>query len=312
MALDHVTIVGAGSVGAAVALCVAADGSTRRIAMIDVDAGRAEAEALDLAHGGPFLPAVDVEGGGDPSLLDGSDLVIIAAGAKQEPGQSRLELAGVNAEICRQAVDLAAERSPGALVLVVSNPVDVLTQVASSRHPGGASAVLGSGTVLDTARLRVLLAAELDVAPTAVHATVVGEHGDSEFVPWSCATIGGVTIGRWLEATGLDPGIPERVLEGVRGAAQRIISGKGWTSTAIGLSVARIVGSIADDDHAVLPVSTVQHVDRVGEVALSLPAVVGRSGVVSRVPMELEGEELAWLQHSARAIQSVTRTVIED
>ncbi len=302
MAFQKVTIIGAGSVGSAIALCVALDGACRHVALYDLDHDRAHAEALDLRHGAPFLPSVEVTGGSDPAILEGSDLVVLAAGAKQKPGQSRLELAGVNADICRANIDEVLTHAPSATVLVVSNPVDVLTQVAAQHHPDGVASVLGSGTVLDTARLRTLMASELDVSPTAVHATVAGEHGDSEFVLWSSATVGGASMRAFLSTADRDESLFDSALAEVRGAAQEIIAGKGWTSTAIGLSAARIIRAIAHDERAVLPVSTLHRIDGVGEVALSLPAVVGRRGVVRHVDVDLDADERDALAASARTI----------
>lgn len=307
MALPRVGIIGAGAVGAAVAFAAAAQGVAGAIALYDSDPGRAEGEALDLFHGTPFLGAIDVGGSGDIGVLAGSDVLVFAAGAKQHPGQSRLELAATNVELCRSVLPAALAVAPDAAVLVVTNPVDVVTYFAQDVHPRGV--VFGSGTVLDTARLRVLLAARFGVAPPNVHATVIGEHGDSEFVPWSNATIGGAPIERWLKMSGATPDALDEVLGEVRGAAQRIIASKGATSTAIGLSTARIVAAMSNDERAVLPVSTRHDVDGVGEVCLSLPVVVGRHGPTLRAPFELNSGERASLVASATAIRRVIDSI---
>lgn len=305
-------IIGAGSVGTAVAIAVAARGAARSIVLYDLDQARAEAEADDLAHGAPFVDPVRVTGGSDPRLLAGCDLLVLAAGRKQRIGQSRLDLAADNVSLCHQALPPALEQAPDALVLVVTNPVDVVTYYAAHIDGvAGPGRVFGSGTVLDTARLRVALGAELGLAVANVHASIVGEHGDSELALWSSATAGGMPLRSWLAATGRDDAFLDRMLTDVRGAAGRIIAGKGATSTAIGFSAARIVEAIGRDERAVLNVSTLHHTDGVGQVCLSLPTVVGRHGAGPVVPVPLDQAETAALQASAAAIRSVIDAVAQ-
>jgi L-lactate dehydrogenase len=303
--MHKVTVVGAGSVGAAVAFAAVVRGVAEKVALYDVDGPRAEAEALDLRHGLQFAPTGDVFGGADPTLLRHSDVVVLAAGAKQRPGQSRLDLAAANARMTRAVMPVIAQHAPEAIVLVVTNPCDVITYVAQE-IADDPMRIFGTGTVLDTARLRVLLADRLGVAVGNIHATIVGEHGDSEFALWSSATAGGAPMLGWRtsNSTVLDVSDLEAMADEVRGAAYRIIAGKGATSSAIGLATARILAAISDDEHAVLPVSTRHHIEGVGTVCLSLPMIVGRYGVLGSVDISLDETERAALRHSAAAIRA--------
>lgn len=308
--MHKVSVVGAGSVGAAVAFAAVVRGAAERVTLYDLDGARAEAEALDLRHGLQFAPTRDVEGGSDPTLLRDSDVVVVTAGAKQRPGQSRLDLAAANARLCEAVVPIIGQHAPDAIVLLVSNPVDVITYVAQELA-GDHRRVFGTGTVLDTARLRVLLAHRLGVAVGNVHASIAGEHGDSEFALWSSATAGGAPVLGWRLADGEVLGTPEldALVDEVRTAAYRIIAGKGATSTAIALATARILTAIRDDEHAVLPVSTRHTVDGVGDVCLSLPMVVARHGVVRAVDVALDAAEQASLRQSAATIRATIETV---
>lgn len=303
MTIRKLGIIGSGTVGTAVAISAATFGVAASVVLFDIDTARAEAEALDLRHGSPFLPPVVVTGGGDVGSLAGCDVMVLAAGTKQSPGQSRLELAAANTALCRNALPVALAQAPDALVLIVTNPVDVVTFVAQeiARLPAGR--VFSSGTVLDTARLRVSLGEHLGVAVASVHATVAGEHGDSEFGLWSTATAGGAPLASWYPSAAVAAAHLDRLLADVRGAAGRIIAGKGATSTAIGLAAARILHVVAHDERAVLPVSTRHLVPTVGEVCLSMPAVVGRSGVHSLAPVPLNSDEQTALRGSARTIR---------
>jgi L-lactate dehydrogenase len=296
-----ISIIGAGSVGTAIAYASAIQGVGDAIALYDLDGAKATAEVLDLQHGLQFVPATLIDGGDDLAVCEGSDVVVITAGAKQKPGQSRLDLAGANADITRSLVPRLLDLAPDTLLLFVTNPVDVVTfvgqQVAAERgvDPGR---VFGSGTVLDTSRLRFVLADRLDVAVSSVHASIVGEHGDSEIALWSAANVGGEPLP--LDADELDA-----LLHEVRTSAYRIIEGKGATNLAIGLSTARILAAVDGDERAVLPVSARHAFDGVGDVCLSLPSVVGRAGVERVLDVPMSDAERAGLEASARAIGEV-------
>ena len=300
-------IVGAGSVGTSLAYAALIRGSAGNVALFDVNATKAEAEVLDLAHGTQFAAAaVTVAGGGDITATEGADVVVITAGAKQAPGQTRLDLAGTNVRILEQLMPQLLTHSPDAVYVLVTNPCDVLT-VAAQKISGLPSArIFSSGTVLDTSRLRWLLARKAGVSLTSVHASMVGEHGDTEFPIWSGATIGTVPIRNW-EVDGDRVFTPDYLAETaheVTQAAYKVIAGKGATNYAIGLSGARIVEALLRSENAVLPVSTVldgQYV--ITGVALSLPTIVGHGGVHQVLDTPLDDGELAALRHSAATLE---------
>lgn len=298
-----ISIIGAGSVGTAIAYASAIQGVGDELVLYDLNGAKATAEILDLRHGLQFVPATQIYGGDDLEVCRRSDVIVITAGAKQKPGQSRLDLASANADITRDLVPKLLDLAPDTILLFVTNPVDVVTfvgQGVARRHGVEPGRVFGSGTVLDTSRLRYRLAERLGVAVSSVHASIIGEHGDSEIALWSAANVGGAPLP-------LDDGELADLLDEVRNAAYRIIEGKGATNLAIGLSTARILAAIDGDEHAVLPVSARHDLPEIGEVCMSLPTVVGRhgAGAVLDVPMT-EGER-AGLLTSARAI----RTAIE-
>jgi L-lactate dehydrogenase len=232
---------------------------------------------------------------------------VITAGAAQQPGQRRLDLAGANVALVRTMVPQLLEVAPAAIVVLVTNPVDVITFAAQEVAGVPHGKVIGSGTVLDSSRLRHLLADRLGVGVNSVHASVVGEHGDSEIVLWSSASVGGTPL---LDVVGPDGGRVtadelDDLRQSVREAAYRIIAAKGHTNLAIGLATSRIVRAIARDERAVLPVSVRTQIDTIGEVCLSLPSVVGRDGVLSLLDVPMDDRERADLRASAAAIRAV-------
>jgi L-lactate dehydrogenase len=296
-----ISIIGAGSVGTAIAYASAIQGVGDEIVLYDLNGPKATAEILDLQHGLQFVPSTSVSGGDDLAACRDSDVVVITAGAKQKPGQSRLDLAAANADITRDLVPRLLDLAPDTVLLFVTNPVDVVTFIAqdvAAARGVDLGRVIGSGTVLDTSRLRHRLAERLGVALSSVHATIVGEHGDSEIALWSIANVGG-------EPLPFPAGELDDLLHDVRNAAYRIIEGKGATNLAIGLSTARILAAIDDDEHAVLPISSRHAIGGVGEVCFSLPTVVGRRGVVRTLDVPMSDGERAGLADSARAIRTV-------
>lgn len=297
------TVVGAGSVGVSVAYAALARGSASEIALYDIATERVEAEVLDLAHGTQFTRSV-VSGGSDPAVLEGSDVVVVTAGAKQQPGQTRMELAGTNAGILSTLMPLAVERAPDAVFVIVTNPADVMTVIARDVSGLPTPRVFGSGTVLDTSRLRWRLAQRAGVSIASVHADIVGEHGDTEFPLWSNARIGPVPILDWRGSEPFTPAELDEIAVEVRDAAYTVIRGKGATNLAIGLSAARICEAVLRDEHAVLPVSTVlDGVRGVSGVALSLPSVVSAAGAVPQAETPMSADEEARFAASAQAIR---------
>lgn len=300
-----IAIVGAGTVGTAIAYASAIQGVADEIALYDLNGAKATAEILDLQHGLQFVPSVQVQGGDELAVCRDADVVVITAGAKQKPGQSRLDLAEANAAITRQLVPQLLDLAPDCVLLFVTNPVDVVTFVAQESAAALGvehSRVIGSGTVLDTSRLRHRLATTLSVGVSSVHASIVGEHGDSEIALWSTANVGGAP----LPMTETELG---DLLHEIRHAAYRIIEGKGATNLAIGLSTARILSAIADDERAVLPISSRHSFEGVGEICLSLPTIVGRGGAVEVVDVPMNDHESAGLQASASAIRAAIDAV---
>jgi L-lactate dehydrogenase len=301
--VDQVSIIGAGNVGAACASALLATQLFRKIILMDINRQRAQGEAMDLSHAAAFFPGTQVRDGGTDDCA-GSELIVFTAGAAQKPGQTRRELCAVNAQILRQTLPKLARSSPKAVVLIVTNPVDVMTYAAWRFCGFDPARVIGSGTVLDTARMRALLSAHTGVSPASIDAYVLGEHGDSETAVFSATRIAGMTLeliappakaaaGRWRAGQGT-------IADEVKNAAYAIIEKKGSTAYGIAAAVARIAGAIARDEHAVLTVSAIDPAQR---VAMSVPCVVGQGGVVRRIPMRMDKSERAQMDASTAQIR---------
>jgi L-lactate dehydrogenase len=306
-ALEKLAVVGAGSVGGAVAYASTIDRLADEVALYDIDGPLAEAQALDLSHGLQFVGGGYVVGSDDIEVCSGADLIVVTAGATHRPGGTRLDLASTNVQLIRDLVPRLLAVAPDALLLFVTNPVDVVTYMAQEAAGLPHGRVIGSGTVLDSSRLRHLLAGRLGVSVSSVHAMVVGEHGDSEVVLWSSATVGGTPL---LDVVGPKGGRMtadelEHLRQDVRQAGYRIIEGKGNTNLAIGLATARIARCISRDERAVLPVSVRGTFEGTGDVCLSLPSVVGRAGVLWQIPVPMNDAERDGLGASAAALRKV-------
>jgi len=298
-----VSIVGVGTVGTAIAYACLIRGSARELALYDVNAMKVRAEVLDLNHGSSFVPPCRVIGGDDLAVTAESALVVVTAGAKQHRGQSRLELAATNVAMVKTLIPRLFEQSPNAVIVLVTNPVDLVTCAAVNAVDAPSGRVFGSGTVLDSSRFRHLIAARAGIAVENVHGVVVGEHGDSEIPVWSAVTVGGVPA-----AEVFDDVARQDISAEVVNAAYEIIAGKGATNLAIGLSTARIVEAVLGDQHRVLPVSTVQcGAYGVSGVALSLPTVVWASGAGQVLQVPLSDDELAGLVRSAQTLTEAGR-----
>ncbi|MCG7416973.1 L-lactate dehydrogenase [Microbacterium sp. ACRRU] len=305
---SKLTVVGAGSVGASVAYAALIRGSARHVALYDIAEAKVEAEVLDLAHGTQFTGSSDITGGSDVSVAEGSHVVVITAGAKQNPGQTRTELAATNAGIIRRMMPELLEVAPHAIYVIVTNPCDVLTVLAQQATGLPTRRIFASGTVLDTSRLRWKIAQRAGVATSSVHAWIVGEHGDTEFPLWSTATIGSVPITEYdlPDGTRFDEAELDAIAVDVRDAAYKVIQGKGATNYAIGLSSARIVEAILRDEHAILPVSTVlEGFHGIDGMALSVPSVVSSRGAVPLSGTPFSDRELTLLRRSADALTTV-------
>ena len=300
-----ISVIGAGSVGSSLAYACLIRGSADIVCLYDINKDKVEAEVADLAHGTQFTPA-SVMGGADIKDTVNSDIVFITAGAKQKPGQTRLDLAGVNAGILKSLMPQLLEQSPNALFVLVTNPCDVLTVVAQNISGLPSSRVFSTGTMLDTSRLRWLIRQWANVAQRHVHATIVGEHGDSEFPLWSIAQISGVPIHEWKvdgESVFTDEVLDDLAHEAAF-AAYKIIEGKGATNYAIGLTGARLAEALLGANRSILPLSSViDDVHGVKNVALSMPCIVSREGIEGVVQVPMSDGEITKLHASAERLK---------
>lgn len=296
-------IVGAGSVGSTLAYAALIRGLARSVALYDVNATKVRAEALDLRQGLQFFPAAHVDGSDDIQVCAGADVIAVTAGAKQQPGQTRLDLAASTTGLMRDLMPQLAQVAPEAIIIMVTNPVDVITYVAQKLTGMPPHQLFGSGTVLDSARLRGLIATRLGIAVQNVHANIVGEHGDSEIPLWSTATAGTIPVTELIDEAERD-----QMAHEVVHAAYEIIAGKGATNYAIGVSAGRIIEAVLRDEHRVLPVSTMVdgHLG-IEDVCLSIPSVVGASGIERQLHVPMTEAEVAGLQASAEEIRRVAR-----
>jgi L-lactate dehydrogenase len=303
-----VGIVGTGFVGSTAGYALVMQGVGRELVLVDKNSARAEAEADDIRHAVPFAHPLEVRAGNYKDL-SGCKVVLLSAGVGQKPGETRLELLHRNASVFRDAVPQILRHAPETVIVVATNPVDVMTHLAAqiAIEHGVLGRVLGSGTTLDTARFRSLLGTHCGVDSHHVHGYVVGEHGDSEVLTWSLVTIAGMPLESFAQLRGID--LTERVRgeidRKVRGAAYAIIGGKGATYYGIGSALARITDAILHDQRSVLTV-TVPTADVAGirDVSISLPRLVGGNGVVETFPLPLSDVEQSQLRHSADVVRA--------
>ncbi len=305
--IQKCAVIGVGLVGATSAFTLAGSGLFSEIILLDQNRRRAEGEAADINHGISFARPCIVRAGDYEDLHD-CGLVVLAAGANQKPGETRIELLGRNHAILKSIVGQICAVNQECILLILSNPVDILTYMTRKMATLPAGHVIGSGTVLDTARLKYLLGQHLGVDSRNVHAFIIGEHGDSELAVWSSANVSGVDLDGYCQATGKDYSFDamNKIYENVRDAAYSIIEGKGATYYAIGMAVRRIAEAIVRDEHSVLPVSSlVTGHYGVSEVCLGLPAVVGRNGVEAVLDLPLSDEERWRLLSSAKKLRGL-------
>lgn len=314
MALDSskVAILGAGRVGSTLAYALAVSGTVRQILLVDSDRERAEGEAMDIGHAVPFHTPVSIRSG-EIADVAGALVTVIAAGAAQRAGESRPELVRRNMEVLSRLVPAIVSANPDGLLLIATNPVDALTSAALQLSGLAPARVFGSGTVLDTARLRAELAMHFTVDARNVHAYVLGEHGDTEILAWSSATLANVPLNEYCRLTGIACTSMDRaaIASRVRSAAEQIIRRKGATNFAIASSLRRIIEAVVRDESSVLTVSSsvdgaYANDEALGNVCMSLPAIVDRSGVRQVLPIPLEPDEWAGLKASAEAIRAAS------
>ncbi len=302
-----VGIVGTGMVGSTAAYAMVLRGVGREIVMVDINKKRAQAEADDIFHAVPFAHSLEVRAG-DYADLDSSRVVVLASGVSMKPGETRLQLLGCNAAIFADVVPKVLHHAPDAILLIATNPVDIMTHLAAryaGEHGVPPSRVIGSGTTLDTARFRVLLGRHLGVDPQHIHGYVVGEHGDSEVLTWSLVTVGGMPLAEFCRQHGvvLDEAVRREIDHRVRDAAYTIIEGKGSTYYGIGAALARITDAILKDQRAILTICTpVVEVLGVCDVTVSLPHLLGAEGAMASFPLPLSVDEETQLRASAQVV----------
>jgi L-lactate dehydrogenase len=304
-----VAIVGAGNVGATLAYTLLLHDVASQVSLIDANHEKALGEALDLAHGASFLDNADIRAEGFEGVSD-ADVIVLTAGRGRKPGESRLDLARGNAAIMEDIIAALIPCYRGAVVIVVANPMDVLTYLAVKRLPAPSAKIIGSGTALDSSRFRYLLSREFDIDPRNIHAYVIGEHGDSSVPVWSMASLGQIPVTEFAPPGGaaLDAAARERIHRAVVAAGKDVIQRKGATFYAVSLSVARIIEAVLHDERSILTVSS--YIERFGDitdVCLSLPAVVGRDGIREVLPIALDESERRQLNASAAALRETLR-----
>lgn len=307
--MKKITVIGTGSVGSTIAYTLAVSGVASEIVMIDINDEKAMGEALDIKQGTSFFASCSVYAGSYYDAAD-SDIVVITSGVARKPGQTRLELAQTNVNILKAVTAQIVPHAPKAKYVLVSNPVDVLTHVFAKISGLPEEQIIGSGTVLDTARLRARLSEYFSINQNNIHAYVLGEHGDSSFVPWSLSSIVGVPIDQYRSAVETKVAFPEfkpdEIEEYVRKSGARVIGRKGATFYAVSMSVVHICRCLLNGIETSLTISTPLHGEYgIEDVCLSLPCIVGKNGVQSKVLLPLNEEEVAKLRHSADCLKNV-------
>lgn len=312
---NKVTIIGVGSVGATIAYTLVASSSVSEIVLIDINSEKASSEALDIKQATPFLSPANVYQGTYADAV-GSDIVIITSGVARKPGQSRIDLAQTNVNIIKQIAPEITKHAPDAIYLMVANPVDILTYVFEKVAGLPKGRVIGSGTLLDTIRLRTRLSELYSINQKQVHAYVLGEHGDSSFVAWSVANIAGVPLKDYASAVNNTQVLPiapysqDEVEEYVKKSGGKIIVGKGATFYGIAASVAHIVNSIYSGVDSVLAISSMMTGEYgISDVCLSVPSVLGKNGIITTLTPNLSEQELAKLKVSADTLKGVIEKI---
>ena len=310
MNIQKCAIIGAGGVGATTAFTLVQSGLFNEIVIIDVNKNKAEGEALDIAHGIQFTNPVNICSGDYKDLHD-AYLVIVTAGANQMPGETRIDLINKNASIFKKIIPSITEYNKDCILLIVSNPVDILTMLALELSDFPKERVLGSGTVLDTSRLRYLLSKKLEVDSKNIHAFIIGEHGDSELAVWSNADIAGIHIEDYCKNIfdSCDINL-EEILDDVRNSAYHIIEKKGATFYGVAMAVKRIAQAIIRDEYSILPVSHFLNGEYgIKDVCLGIPSLICREGVKKIIPITLNEREKTYLNESANKLKSAYKSI---
>lgn len=302
-----VAVIGCGFVGSSSAFALMQSGLFSEMVLIDADTNRAEGEAMDISHGISFARPMQIYAGSYDDIADAA-IIVITAGANQKPGETRLDLIKKNAAIMKSIVGEIKKRDFGGILLIVSNPVDILTLIALKESGYPANRVIGSGTVLDTGRFKYLLGEHLAIDSRSVHAFIIGEHGDSEIAAWSSANVSGIDLNDFCEMRGHynHHEAMEKIANDVKNSAYEIIAKKHATYYGIAMSVKRICEAIVRDEKSIMPISSMMHGEYgIEDVALSMPAIVGKNGAQGKVPISLNYDEITKLQESAKALKKV-------
>ena len=308
-----VAVVGCGFVGSASAFALMQSGLFSEMVLIDANFEKAEGEAFDISHGVPFTRPIKIYAGDYDDLADAA-IVVITAGAAQKPGETRLDLVHKNINIFKSIIPEIVKRDFQGILLIVANPVDILTYTALKLSGYAPNRVIGSGTVLDTARLKERLGEHLEVDSRSVHAFIVGEHGDSEIAAWSSVNVSGIPLHDFCEMRGHynHDKSQENIAEKVKNSAYEIIQRKGATYYGIAMSVKRICEAIIRDERSILPISTMMDGEYgIKDVVLSMPSIVGAEGFISKVPISLSEDEIKALNKSAETLKSVLEEALE-
>ena len=312
--LRKAAVIGCGFVGSASAFSLMQSGLFSELVLLDADQSKAEGEAMDIAHGIPFARQMKIYAGGYDDIIDAA-IIVITAGANQKPEETRLDLVHKNAAIFKKIVPEIAKRNCQGILLVVSNPVDILTYLTLKLSGFTENRVIGSGTVLDTARLKYELGGHLSVDSKSVHAFIIGEHGDSEIAAFSSANVSGIALSEFCEMRGhyAHEENTKQIAETVKNSAYEIINRKRATYYGIAMAVKRICEVIIRDEKSILPVSSMMHgAYGIEDVVLSMPAIVGKHGVETQVPISLNEEEIKKLQLSAKTLKEIIKDVEKD
>lgn len=307
MKTTKISIIGAGAVGSATAFALMNHNVATEIVLVDINHEKAVGEAMDISHGRVFVDPVNVIAG-DYEKTKGSDIVVITAGLAQKPGETRIELVNRNIAIYKSMIPEIVKYNPDAILLVVSNPVDILSYITYKLSGFPENRVFGSGTVLDTARFQSALSSIFNVDIRDIHANIIGEHGDSEIATWSLATIGGLTIEQYCRDMDIEFTDEMRVdiENSVKNAAYEIIERKGYTNYAVALAITRIVKAILRDERSILTVSSLQSGDYgLDDVYISVPTIVGRDGVQDVVEVPYSSKETNALKESAELLKAI-------
>ena len=305
--IQKAAIIGCGFVGTSIAFSLVQKGIFSELILIDANEKKAEGEAMDLSHGLPFTKPMEIKAGGYEDIADCA-MIIITAGANQKPGETRLDLVHKNVEIYKSIIPKIVEKNQEATLLIVSNPVDIMTYVALKLSGYPRNKVIGSGTVLDTARLKYLLSRHLDVDSRSIHAFIIGEHGDSELAVWSAANVSGIPLNHFCELRGYFDHMEsmDRIYQSVRDSAYEIIEKKGATYYGVAMAVCRIAESVIRNEHSIMPISVyLDGLYGLHDICLSIPTVVGQEGAEKVLDIPLDLMEMGKLVYSAEELKKI-------